>query len=113
MGIGYIKIELQTVLTVIAENSDTFGPAIHPTAKPIVPPFHFEDCGGVRALGINQNLLVKGAFVVIAGSAQEACPAFVTAGDAPHGMVIQLRNKLKFGRQMDTSYLSGSVRFFA
>ena len=113
MGIGYIKIELQTVLTVIAENSDALGPAIYPAAKPIVPPLHFKDCGGVRALGVNQNLLVERAFVVIAGSAQEACPAFIAAGDAPHGLVIQFRNKLKFGGQMDTSYLSGSVRFFA
>jgi len=75
-------------LTVIAENSDTLGPAIHPAAKPIVPPFHFEDSCGVRALGVNQNLLIKGAFVVIAGSAQEACPALIAAGDALHSLVI-------------------------
>ena len=88
MGIGNIKIELQAVLTVITKYGNALGPAIHPAAKPFVPPFHFKDCGGVRALGVDQNLIIKGTFVVIAGRAEKARPALVAAGDALHGLVI-------------------------
>ena len=113
MGIGNIKIELQAVLTVITKYGNALGPAIHPAAKPFVPPFHFKDCGGVRALGVDQNLIIKGTFVVIAGRAEKARPALVAAGDALHSLIVQLGDELKFGRQVGTSYLSGSVRFFA
>ena len=112
MGVGNIKIEFQAVLPVIAKYGDALGPTIDPAAKPLVPPFHFKDCGGVRALGVDQNLIIKGAFVVIAGGAEKARPALIAAGNALHSLVIQLRNKLKFSRQVGTSYLSGSVRFF-
>ena len=88
MGVGNIKIELQAVLTVITKYGNALGPAIHPAAKPFVPPFHFKDCGGVRALGVDQNLIIKGTFVVIAGRAEKACPALIAAGDTLHGLVI-------------------------
>ena len=88
MGVGNIKIEFQTVLPVIAKYGDALGPTIHPAAKPFVPPFHFKDCGGVRALGVDQKLLIKGAFVIVAGRAEKACPALIAAGDALHSLVI-------------------------
>ena len=88
VGIGHIEIELQTVLTVITKYGDALGSTVDPAAKLIVPPFHFEDCGGVRALGVDQNLLVKGALVVIAGRAKEARPALIAAGDTLHSLVI-------------------------
>ena len=110
MGVRNIKIELQAVLTVITKYSDALGPAIHPAAKPFVPPFHFKDCGGVRALGVDQNLIIEGAFVIVAGRAEKARPALIAAGDALHGLVIQLGNELKFGRQVGTS-LSLRLRF--
>jgi len=88
MGVRNIKIELQAILPIISEHGDAFRTAVDPAAKLIVPPFHFEDCGGVRALGVDQNLLVKGALVVIAGRAEEARPALIAAGDALHSLVI-------------------------
>ena len=88
MGIGNIKIELQAVLTVITKYCDTLGPTIDPAAKLTVPALHLKDRRGVWALGVDQNLIIKGAFVVIAGRAEKACPALIAAGDALHSLVI-------------------------
>ena len=112
MGVGNIKIELQAVLPVIAKYGDALGPTIDPAAKLTVPALHLKDRRGVRALGVDQKLLIKGAFVIVAGGAEKARPALIAAGDALHGLVIKLCDKLKFSRQVGTSYLSGSVRFF-
>lgn len=88
MGVGNIKIELQAVLPVIAKYGDALGPAIHPAAKLTIPALHLKDRRGVRALSVDQKLLIKGTFVVIAGRAEKACPALIAAGDALHGLVI-------------------------
>ena len=89
MGIGHIEIELQTVLTVITKYGDALGPAIDPASKLTVPALHLKDCGGIRPLGVDQNLIIEGAFVIVAGRAEKACPAFVAAGNASHGLVVQ------------------------
>ena len=88
MGVGNIKIELQAVLPVIAKYGDALGPTIDPAAKLTVPALHLKDRRGVWALGVDQNLIIKGAFVVIAGRAEKACPALIAAGDALHSLVI-------------------------
>lgn len=88
MGVGNIKIELQAVLPVIAKYGDALGPTIHPAAKLTIPAFHLKDRRGVRALGVDQNLIIEGAFVVIAGGAKKARPALIAAGDALHSLVI-------------------------
>ena len=48
-------------------------------------------------------MIIEGAFVIVAGRAEKARPALIAAGDALHSLVIQLGNKLKFCRQVDTS----------
>ena len=88
MGIGNIKIELQTVLAVITKYGDALGPTIHPAAKLTIPALHLKDRRGVRALSVDQKLLIKGTFVVIAGRAEKARPALIAAGDALHSLVI-------------------------
>ena len=88
MGVRHIEIELQTVLAVITKYGDALGPTVDPAAKPFVPPFHFKDRRGVRALGVDQNLIIEGAFVIVAGGAEKARPALIAAGDALHGLVI-------------------------
>lgn len=88
MGIGNIKIELQTVLAVIAKYGDALGPTIDPAAKLTVPALHLKDRRGVRALGVDQNLIIEGTFVVIAGRAEKARPALIAAGNALHSLVI-------------------------
>ena len=113
MGIGNIKIELQAVLPVIAKYGNALGPTVDPAAKLTVPALHLKDRRGVRALGVDQNLIIEGAFVIVAGRAEKARPALIVAGDALHSLIVQLGDELKFGRQVGTSYLSGPVRFFA
>ena len=113
MSVRNVKIELQTVLPIIPEYRNALGPSVDPAAKLPVPALHFKDSGSVRALGVDQDLLVKGAFIVIAGGTEKSCPALVAASDAPHGLIIQLCDELKLGGQLGTSYLSGSVLFFA
>jgi len=75
-------------LSVIAENRDALCTAIHPAPEPPIPSLHFKNCGGVRALGVDQNLIIEGAFVIVAGRAEKARPALIAAGDALHGLVI-------------------------
>jgi len=88
------------MLSIVTEHGNAFRTAIDPAAKLTVPSLHLKDCGGVRALGIDQDLLIKRAFVVIAGRTEKACPAFIAAGDASHGLVVQFGDELKFGWQM-------------
>lgn len=111
--VRYIEVEFQQVLPIVTEHGNAFRTAIDPAAKLPVPAFHFQNSGCVRALGIDQDLFIKRAFVVIAGRTEKACPAFIAAGDAPHGLVVQFGDELKFGRQGNTSYRSGSARFLA
>ena len=113
MGIRHVEVELQTVLPVITKYGNALGPAIDPAAKLTIPALHLKDRRGVRALGVDQNLIIEGAFVIVAGRAEKARPAFVAAGNASHGLVVQFGDELKFGRHGNTSYLSGSARFFA
>ena len=108
MGIRHVEVELQTVLPVITKYGNALGPAIDPAAKLTIPALHLKDRRGVRALGVDQNLIIEGAFVIVAGRAEKARPALIAAGDALHGLVIQLGNELKFGRQVGTSL---SLRF--
>ncbi len=95
--IRHIEVELQQMLSIVTEHGNAFRTAIDPTPKLTVPTFHLKDRRGVRELGIDQDLFIKRAFVVIAGRTEKACPAFVAAGDASHGLVIQFGDELKFG----------------
>lgn len=88
MGIGHIEIEFQAVLPVITKYGNALGPTVYPSAKLTVPTLHLKDRRSVWALGVDQNLIIKGAFVVIAGGAEKARPALIAAGDALHGLVI-------------------------
>ena len=88
MGVRNIKIELQAVLPVITKYGDAFCAAIDPAAKLTVPSLHLKDRRGIWALGVDQNLIIKGTFVVIAGRAEKARPALIAAGDTLHGLVI-------------------------
>ena len=88
MGIGNIKIELQAVLTIITKYGNALGSTVDPAAKLTIPALHLKDRRGVRALSVDQNLIIEGAFVIVAGRAEKACPALIAAGDTLHGLVI-------------------------
>ena len=88
MGVRNIKIELQAVLTIITKYGNALGSTVDPAAKLTIPALHLKDRRGVRALSVDQNLIIEGAFVVIAGRAEKARPALIAAGDALHSLVI-------------------------
>ena len=88
MGVRNIKIELQAVLTIITKYGNALGSTVDPAAKLTIPALHLKDRRGVRALGVDQNLIIEGAFVIVAGRAEKARPALIAAGDALHSLVI-------------------------
>ena len=64
MGIGNVEVVSNPCLpiAVAVQYGNALGAAIDPPPEPLVPalpPFNGQDCGGIRALGIQQNLLVE------------------------------------------------------
>ena len=96
MGIRHIEIELQAVPSIVTEYGDALSPAIDPAAKLPVPALHLQNRRSVRTLGVDEDLLIERAFVVVTGRAEKARPALIAAGDALHGLVILLNYQLKF-----------------
>ena len=88
MGIRHIEVKFQLAAPVIPEHGDTLSAPVDPAPKLPIPALHLQNRRGIRPLSVDQDLLVKGAFVVIAGGAEKARPAFIAAGDAPHSLVI-------------------------
>lgn len=79
VGVRNIKVVFDSRLTiaVAVQNGNALGATIDPPPKPLVPalpPFDRQDCGGIRALGIQQNLLIKGKSEIIAGGGQKPGP---------------------------------------
>ena len=94
MGICNIKEILDSCLpiAVAVQNGNAFGAAIDPPPEPLIPalpPFNGQDGGGIRALGIQKNLLVKGQPEVIAGGGQKPGPVFLRCHFAC-GLQIQI-----------------------
>ena len=88
MGVRHVEVELQAVLAVITKYGNALGSTVDPAAKLTIPALHLKDRRGVRALGVDQDLIIEGAFVIVAGRAEKARPALIAAGDALHSLVI-------------------------
>ncbi|MDL2234150.1 hypothetical protein LJC63_11320 [Ruminococcaceae bacterium OttesenSCG-928-L11] len=60
---------LQTVIAVvfIVEYGNASRTTVDPSPKLLVPLFNLQHCGGVGALRVNEDLLIKPAFVIAAG----------------------------------------------
>ncbi|MGM9587504.1 MAG: hypothetical protein ACI3VA_08475, partial [Candidatus Limivicinus sp.] len=76
MGVGNVKVvfDSRLAIAIAVQNGNTLGAAIDPPPKPLVPalpPFYGQDCGGIRALGIQQDLLIKRKAEVVAGGGQK------------------------------------------
>ena len=83
MGIRYIEIEFELMLSVVSKHSDALGSPVDPAPKLLVPALHLQNSGCIRTLRINQDLLIKRAFVVVAGSSKKSCPALIIGGHTP------------------------------
>ena len=83
MGIRDVKVVLQPPFsTGLVNNSNAGSSRVDPPTKLPIPFFQLQHRRGVGTLGIDQDLLVERAFVVIAGRAQKARPAFIVAGQS-------------------------------
>ena len=120
-GVLYIEIVFESPFTLgIIKNGNSGGTTVDPAAKAPVPVFQFQNCGGIGTLCVDQDLLIKGAFVIVTRSTEKSCPSLVTAGDFQKGVVIKLGDKLILACQLTASfpggkpcYRSGSCFFFA
>ena len=100
MGICNIEVVFDSCLpiTVAVQNGNALGAAIDPPPEPLVPalpPFNRQNSGGIRALGIQKNLLVKGKPEVITGGGQKPGPAFLRCHFA-YGLQVQIRDSFIF-----------------
>ena len=81
MGVRDVKVVLQTPFSMgFIHDSNTGSPGVDPPAKLTVPFFQLQHRRGIGTLGVDQNLLVKRTFVVIARRTQETRPALIIAG---------------------------------
>ena len=100
MGIRNIEVvsDSRLPIAIAVQDSDTLGAAIDPPPEPLVPalpPFNGQDCGGIRALGIQKNLLVKGKSEIIAGGGQKPGPRLRRCHFAC-GLQVQIRDPFIF-----------------
>ncbi|WP_279202574.1 hypothetical protein [Intestinimonas butyriciproducens] len=103
MRVRHIEIEFKQTFPIIPKHSDAFSSAVDPAAKLPVPAVHFQNRCRVRALGVDQDLLIKRTFVVVTSCTEKAGPPFIAAGDTQQRLLIQLGDELIFVGQMDTS----------
>lgn len=100
MGVGNVEVVLDSRLpiAVAVQNGNTLGAAIDPPPEPLVPalpPFYGQDSRGIRALGVQKNLFVKGKSEIIAGGGQKPRPVFLRCHFAC-GLQIQIRDSFIF-----------------
>ena len=74
VSIGHVKVVAKPVWMLPVKHSDAFSASVDPPSEPLVPPIQFQNGGGVRPLGVDQKLLVKGQAVVAAGKSEKRPP---------------------------------------
>ena len=80
--------------SVLTDERDPLGAGPHPAPHGVVPQLHAGAGGGVRALGVDQKLLVEGIFIDSGACVQIPFPAVCAVRDGMGGLVCQLRYKL-------------------
>jgi hypothetical protein len=69
VGVGDVEVVFDAAFAVmsVAKNSDTLGTLVDPPPELAVPLLYLKHSCGVRALGMNEDLLVEAALVVATG----------------------------------------------
>lgn len=75
---------------------NALGPLANVPAHPLIPEVILGAGGGLRALGIDHQLLMVGVFIEPGSGGEKGRPRPVAAGDLPGGLVCQLRIELGF-----------------
>jgi len=93
-GVRQVKDIFQpgSAVRVFADQGDAFGARFHPAPHPLIPQLHAGAGRGVRALGVDQELFIKGIFIEAGGCIQIPLPAFRTLRYFSGSLVCQLRN---------------------
>lgn len=91
-GVRHVKDVFQPCLAalILANERDALGAGLDPPAHPLIPQFKAGAGCGVGALGINQELVVKGIFVETRTRVQIVHPTARVACDPVRGHVGQL-----------------------
>lgn len=87
VGVGHVKVVPQPVGTLPVKHGDALGSPVDPPPKPLVPPLHLQNGGGVWPLGVDQKLLVKGQTVIAAGGGEKRPPASGGSGHLTGGLL--------------------------
>jgi len=97
-GIRNVKDIFQAGLAspVFSDERDAFGPGLHPAAHSTVPQLHAGARGGIRALGVDQELVIERIFVDFAGRRQILHPAAGVPRDGLGGLAGQFGYPLQF-----------------
>ena len=99
-GVRIVVDILQTGLAppVLSDDCDALGTGLDPAAHGAVPQFHAGAGGGVRALGVDQELFIKRVLIEPGGRVQIPHPAVSVPRDGLGGLVGQRGYFLQFIR---------------
>ena len=81
----------------IVHQRDTLGAAPDVAAHAVVPQVVFGAGGGIRALGVDHQLLMERIFVETGDGGEKARPLLPAAGELPRHLVGHLRVLFSFG----------------
>ena len=73
-------------------NDKELAVLVYPTLKQLVPYLYGSNGNRIGALGVNQELFVKAAFIITAGRGQKALPCLRVSRNRPACALIQLGN---------------------
>lgn len=97
-GVGNIKHIAQTgPVAGIVHQSDPLGATPYIPAHLVVPQAVLSTGGGVRALGVDQQLFVEWIFIKAGGSSEKGCPFLPTAHKLGRYLFGHLPVKFCFG----------------
>ena len=97
-GVGNVKhIPQPGPVPGIIHQGDALGPAPHIPAHAVVPQVVLGAGGGVRALGVDHQLLMERIFVEAGGGGEKARPLLPAAGELPRHLIGHLRILFCFG----------------
>nr|WP_243424343.1 hypothetical protein [Gemmiger formicilis] len=97
-GVGNVKhIPQPGPVPGIVHQGDALGPAPHIPAHAVIPQVVLGAGGGVRALGVDHQLLMERVFVKPGGGGEKARPLLPAAGELPRHLIGHLRILFCFG----------------
>ena len=93
MGIRHIKKVFEGVpASFCVKHGDALAVLVYPTLKQLVPHLYGGDGNRIGALGVNQELFVKAAFIITAGRGQKVLPCLPVSRNRFACTLIQLGN---------------------